>query len=364
MVDKIKKKLEDLIEEIEGVCEIEDISFSYEKNSDLLTQVTLNSSTILRLYSTKKGLKIDDSVAKDKEVANKVINKWKELHYNEIENKNFTYKKVKDFSKSKENLLGLAEGGFVSNEYKGNSNIYDFCIVIEDKEVCEKVTINFYKTGSIMVQGYTGNLWERVCRAIEEGIDCDVKDIFRRIATEALNIEDDTKDDFSKYDESLKEKLTEQVYNYLSIEDREYLTSSEKLIQEKVKFRRYNSILCPAVLSLEGFFKILIVKLKILKTYEISNSKFNFGCIFDDKHKLLDSKYRIMTCKDEMHRKEIKEVIELLYSKIKAFRNPACHSSGGMGPYSSNVRSFERCKEIYEKEVIQCIKDSYYTVYK
>ena len=365
MIDKIKNKLDDLIDEIKGICEDENVNFSYEKKNDLLTQVRLDSNTIIRIYNTKSGLKIDDSIALDKTVSNKIIEKWKELYYKEVKNKNYTYKKIKDFSKIKESLLGLKENGFNVDDFKENKNSNEFYTTIADNETHEKVTVKFYTTGTIMIQGYTGNLWERVCRIIEQNSNCDVKDIFKRLSNEALNIDNSKKDNFSEYEIILKENLTETVYNFLSIEDREYLISSQKLIEDKVKFPRYNSILCTAALSIEGFFKTLIVKLKIAKNFEVANSKFNFGCLFDEQHKLLESKYRaINNSTNEVHKQEIKKTLEIIYTKIKAFRNPVCHSSGGVGNNSLNVRTFEKCKEIYEKDVIEFIKKSYYTVYK
>ncbi|MBU3102241.1 MULTISPECIES: type II toxin-antitoxin system RnlA family toxin [Clostridium] len=363
MVDKIKKTMDELMEELEGVCEVEGVSFECEKKHEKLTQVNLNNNSILRIYNTKKGLKIDDSIVQDGELANRIVNKWKELYYVKVENKNYTYKNVKNPTNIKDELIGLDEGDYIVSDGDAKGNGCIFSIVIADHIVHEKVTVNFYNTNNLLVQGYTGNLWERVCRIVELNNECDVKDILKRIETDALNIRENKVDDFSSFEKNLKENLTEDVYNFLSVEDREYLLSAQILIDQEIKFPRYNTVLCPAALSIEGFFKKLLVKLEIVKRCEVADCRFKFGIIFNDRHRLLDSKYKDMRVAEE-DKKEVKATIERLYTKIKAFRNPANHSSGGMGTNILNVRTFERCKGIYNNDVISFIKNSYYNVYK
>jgi hypothetical protein len=365
MIDKIKKTLSELIGEFEGVCEIEKIDFSYEKKTDLLTQIKLNDNTIIRIYTKKKGLKIDDSIAQDKELANKIMSKWKELYYSEEENKNYAYENIKDIEKIKSELLNLGTDGYTITpcEAKGNGCI--FVIEISDSNTYEKIKTTYYNSKKLLVQGYTSTLWENVCRIIERIEMYDVRGIVRRISSESLStFTNDKKEDYYLYENILKEKLTEPVYNFLSPEDREYLISAQLLIENNVKFPRYNAILCPACLSLEGFFKKLLVDLKIVKAFQISNSKFNFGEVFNKLHKLNESKYRLINAKNDEHKKSIKKVLEYLYVEIKTFRNPVSHSGAGMSTNISNINTFQKCKDLYEKNIIGVMKNSYNEVYK
>jgi hypothetical protein len=365
MVEKIKKTLEDLLGELEGVCEIENVSFTYDKKNEMLTQVKLMDNALIRIYTTKSGLKIDDSVAGDKELVNKVVNKWKEFYYKEHENKNYTYNSVKQPDEIKNEIISLKDSELivVENQPKGNGCV--FLIDVIDESTHEKIKVSFYNSNKLLIQGISGPLWEYVCRIIERIENCNVTEIIKRISNESVAPQLQGEDrEYSVYEASLKDILTENVYKFLSPEDKEYLISSQVLIQDNIKFPRYNAILCPACLSMEGYLKKLLVDLKIAKTHEVSNSRFNFGSIFDSLHKLQGSRYRTIRIPGEEQRQIIKKEIEDLYLKIKTFRNPTCHSGGGMSSNISTVRTFEKCKQIYEEEVLNTIKNSYYRIYR
>lgn len=364
MIERISKTVDTLINELCAICETNGVTFFSERKNDMLTQIRLNESVIIRVYNTKKGLKIDDSIASNKEITNKILNKWKELHYTEEENKSYPYEGIKNYDEIKSQVLSLSDDGLniKENAVKGNGLVSSIVILQEDTH--EKITLNFYNSNTLVVQGFTGHLWARVCRIIETVENYNVDEILKRMSNESLSLEvTSKKEDYTIYKDALKQALTQPVYDFLSNEDMDYLVSAQLLIDKKVSFPRYNAILCPACLTLEGFLKKLLVNLKIVRHYQVANSKFNFGQVFDEFHKLPREKCNVMNLSTDEQKKKAKSALENIYLKINAFRNPACHSGGGMSSNINKVTTFEKCKNIYEKDILEFIKNSYYQVY-
>lgn len=365
MIDKIRKTHDELISEFHGVCEIENVKFNYDKKDDMLTQIKLDGNTIIRIYNKKNGFKIDNSIAINSELANRIILKWKELHYEEQKNSSYTYENIKKVEMIKSELLSLDSSMIKVKPCEVKVNGCQFILEALDNSTNVKVKISYYNSQKLLIQGYTGPLWETICRIIERLEEYDVKGIVKRISKESIGTAtSEEAEDYLIYENSLKQILTDKVYNFMSNEDKEYLISAQLLISNNTKFPRYNAVLGPACLSLEGYLKKLLVDLKVAKVHEIGNSKFNFGWIFDENHKLKETRYTSIKESDEEHKKVIKQTLQNIYVLIKSYRNPLSHSGASMNSNILKITQFEKCRQIFENDILDSIKKSYYQVYK
>ena len=227
--------------------------------------------------------------------------------------------------------------------------------VINDKFSYEKVTITYFKNKTLMLQGNYGVLWEKVCQIIEatEKIN-NVTGILNRICG---NNEIEIKDDSQK---NLVDLCGDKVYTFLSNEDREYLQCAYELILEERKFVVYTPILCSAALALEGYFKLVLLNLKMVKQIDLAKSNFSFHCIFKDGKITDEYSSKIVTNKD---RRLIEKELERIYSKIRSYRHPVCHSGAGKNPGVLRVKSFVKCKELFLNEYINTMKNSYKIIF-
>ena len=129
---------------------------------------------------------------------------------------------------------------------------------------------------------------------------------------------------------------------------------------EEKKFTVYTPVLCCAALALEGYFKTILLRLGIIKSIEISKSNFNFGVVFNG-NKFDNSKIKYINV-DDSRKEKVVGALELIYRKVKTYRNPVCHSGAGVAP-TLKVKSFNKCKELYFNEYIDIIKSTYDIIY-
>ena len=58
-MNKIKKPIEEFLEEIEGCCEQLSILYDVKKKTDKEYHIRLNKDNLIRVYNTQKGLNPD-----------------------------------------------------------------------------------------------------------------------------------------------------------------------------------------------------------------------------------------------------------------------------------------------------------------
>ncbi|WP_302773525.1 hypothetical protein [Clostridium paraputrificum] len=357
-MNKIKKPIEEFLEEIEGCCEQLSILYDVKKKTDKEYHIRLNKDNLIRVYNTQKGLNPDLSQLKDKEIGEKVLSFWEINYFKEVINGTYTYKKVKNINDDLDMLDEFAENNNCTVSYKRNNNPNVLCCkTIEDEVFHEKITIQLFGNKTLMLQGDKGVLWEKICNDIEKRENIiKSKDILNRISGNDEDI------DMLYYESELKNVLTNEIYDFLSCEDREYLLCSQQLIMEEKQFITYTPVLCCAALALEGYLKTLLIKLGVIKVIEISKTNFNFGEIF------IKNKFNPKKVKDIQISNNKKDLVvselERIYRKVKAYRNPVCHSGAGVSPNTLKVKSFKRCKELYFKEYINTIKSTYDIIYR
>ncbi|MDU4910543.1 hypothetical protein [Clostridium baratii] len=354
---KIKKPIIEFLDELQGCCEYLNISFEYLKKSELEYHVKLNNDELLRLYNGKKGITYDTSQIQNKDLSDKLYSEWEKKYDKEIKNQTYSYKKIKELEKILENIDSLVEleDYCICDEESIRDLNKEFVKVINDKFSYEKVTITYFKNKTLMLQGNYGVLWEKVCQIIEatEKIN-NVTGILNRICG---NNEIEIKDDSQK---NLVDLCGDKVYTFLSNEDREYLQCAYELILEERKFVVYTPILCSAALALEGYFKLVLLNLKMVKQIDLAKSNFSFHCIFKDGKITDEYSSKIVTNKD---RRLIEKELERIYSKIRSYRHPVCHSGAGKNPGVLRVKSFVKCKELFLNEYINTMKNSYKIIF-
>jgi hypothetical protein len=355
-MDKIKRAVEEFLEELASCCEQLKFEIEHEKKAEKEYHVRINND-LLRVYDTKKGINPDMSVMKNKEIGNKVLGLWEELYGKEYKNSTYTYKGIKQFDIIINKIKEFeSHGGCRLQDKKVNNSLVKIVKDIDNENTHEKLTLTYYNNQTLTVQGFEGVLWENICQIIEknEGLT-QSKNILKRIKGN-----DDVSNE-SEYENNLKEILTEEIFNFLSTDDKEYLITAHELIMEEKLFKIYTPVLCSAALALEGYLKVLLIKLKLVKTLEVSQRSFNFGSVFNGKI-LLGKHYNELKQKYNNY-DEIKKQLEFVYSKIKSYRDTVCHSGAGVSMYTLKVKSFEKCKKLYYDEYIKTIKSSYEQIF-
>ena len=355
---KIKKTIEEFLEEIEGCCEQLSILFEYNIKTDKEYHVKLNKDNLIRIYDTKNGLNPDLSQIKDKELGEKVLDFWKKNYFKEIINDTYSYRNVKNINNELSILNEFADNNnciLLNKEVKNESVLC--CKKLEDIDSHENITVQLFTNKTLMIQGDRGVLWEKLCQYIEKKENIvESKCILNRISG------DNNLMDTSHYKAELKNILTEDVYKFLSNEDQEYLLCAQQLIMEEKKFIIYTPILCCAALALEGYFKTLLLKLGIVKSVELSKTNFNFGDVFLGNK--FDSKKINNINVEASKRQQVAETLENIYRKVKAYRHPVCHSGAGISANTLRVKSFNKCREMYFNEYINTIKETYDIIYR
>jgi len=361
-MESIKKALSEFLDEMEEVCGRLNISYSIKKleNNPKEIHIILNHSVLLRIYDTKKGVKPDISQANDISLVNRILEVWKQLYNKPCKNQTYTYTNVNDNGLIETILKSICNYNctFTTNNTHGNGVLNSY--IVQNSETHEKITVTYYSTKKLTVQGLDGLLWELICQKIETTLNLEVKDIYNRISLNSETLIHNN--DFNKYEVSLKNLLTKETFDFLSLEDQQYLISSHKLIVDETKLTLYSPILCSASLALDGYLKKLLVEMNILISSQVIGDNFNYGLAFNGSN--LTNKSYLQIDELKYNRDIVKNQLEFVYGKFKTFRNPFSHSNAGFGANPLLIKSFEKCKLLYENEFINTMKTSYNAIYR
>jgi len=308
------------------------------------------SNSLIRIYNTKKGLTVDLSVCNDGSIRQIISNELEKMVNSNIElvkDKSYTYKNrtTDEIDNVKRNL----ESCFKRDEYNFNvssQNSSRELITIIDKKSREKVVVNIFNTGTIMIQGLCYILWQDITKVIEESLyNFSVNETINRILFKEEEKEDV---DFKEYEKELALLLREKTFNYLEKIDRTYLTSCCYIIKSKIKLPEYSPILMPLFKAFEGYFRKLIRDLDFYN--EAKTDKYwRIGNIFDRNKEIMKEKYR-----DEINNTTIINELERLFTLMKK-RDDICHS--GIPTYIY-VDRFEDAQKYYD-DVLNAICSSY-----
>ena len=366
-IDKIKCDRTEIETKIRQCCD--ELCIKCEKILDKENLIQFNLSKnnlegLLRVYITKKGIKFDESLFKDRILYSEFEDYIKNI-LDKTESRKYSFKKKskKTFDIIYEEIENLRDDDIsIHNKENKDVNKTHF-FEIKNNNTHEKIVISKFTNGTLLLDGIDWLLWEDVCNIIDKHINSTPLDIFdrfletKKVETEEINSKYKT-NDYTSEEEYLREKLTDTVYMYLDEHFRNYLISSQRLIESEIVLPEYSPILCPAAKVLEGYLKRLLVDLGIEKYENIENisetgsrSKWNFGHVFSGTECIINTKKGSITKEQET------SLIEI-YSNVIDFRHNQNH--GSLNPTKVYIDR-DKCVEKFN-EVMDIIKVSYYNI--
>lgn len=314
-----------------------------------------NQEGKLRVFQTKKGINIDDSIFADKELYYEFENCIRDS-LEKVENRKFSFKNISEehFSNIYTELNKLDENITLQNREIKDPNKSHF-FEVKNNKTKEIVRISKYKNGTLLLDGIDWLLWTDICSIIDQEINSTPLDIFDRfLEVKEIEVKEIDKvfrtNNYTNEEENLKERLSEDVFLFLDEHFRNYLISSQRLIDCDIELPEYSPILCPLAKVLEGYLKRLFVHLKI-ETYEAIEGKWNFGHVFKGEECIIPKKKVNITDKQENQ-------LLIIYTHINNFRNNQNH--GSLNPtkvYIDKEASINKYNEILE-----VIKTTYYNI--
>ncbi|MGG2025051.1 hypothetical protein AB1282_04690 [Gottfriedia sp. S16(2024)] len=277
-----------------SIKEFEDLLFTYlhsidtkmeveEKNNKLFHyqfQPDGEKTVTIRVQETNNGLSISSSLGKNQEGGNKFL-EW----FNEQES---ATRKVKDSSASylvdkhnieniKEKLVSkIKENSFELEEVVDPQHcIYRWKVKHPSRQ--EKITVSQYSTGILLLQGKTWNVWDMLCGEIERELNVSVKEIVIRIASTAdESVQSVVTDNaVSNATKNVSSRLG-KAYEFLYERDQKSMASSQFFLDTTPELPEYFSYVAPALRSLEGYLKKIIIDKEICTKQEVKHSDFRF----------------------------------------------------------------------------------------
>jgi len=362
-IEKIKMTMNELITILEKLCISNGISIYVENKTPLHIRLIKDKQKgLLRIYEKKDGLKIDSNVPGYIELNIEVEELFKSSQVIEkTVSDDYTYKNITD-EQFANILIELDE--FCNDEIELNvkenkdpNKVY-FGELINTRTK-EAIKISKYKNGSLQIQGVVWILWEDLCQIIETNINVSISDLVDRfLLGNSDNINKLT--DFSDEELEIKNKVTENVFNFLDEHYRDYLISAQCIIGNNVKMKEYSTVLCPTAKALEGYTKKLLIDLDLEKAKNMKKN-WSFTKVFSVKKQVSNM---VLHClPDDLLTKITEDQHQALidlYDLVKVFRHDMNH--GSPNP-KLIVRDLKTC--IYHYEIIlEEIKNSYYNIYK
>ena len=346
-------------EKIKSCCNFLEISCEKFYDKGNLMQFLLKKgekSGKLRVYESKKGIKLDDTIFECKDLYNSFETVIKQF-LEKTETRKFSFKKItnEQFEKIYSNLEKLCCNDINIYERDNKDPNKDRFFEIKNDKTKELVRVSKFKNGTLLLDGIDWLIWGDICSIIDKEINSTPLDIFDRfLETKEVNIEDIDKvyrtSNYTKEEETLNEKLTCIVFTFLDEHFRNYLISSQRLIDCGIKLPEYSPILCPVAKVLEGYLKRLLVELG-LETYESIEGKWNFGHVFNGEIRINNNK----KCKITVNQEQ--ELLRI-YKEVNDFRNSQNH--GSLNPTKVyNDRGM--CLKKYN-QILDLIKSTYYNI--
>jgi DNA-binding Xre family transcriptional regulator len=209
------------------------------------------------------------------------------------------------------------------------------------------VTVSQFNTGSLLLQGRAWFVWDRICPAIEEELNCEVSDIVVRI------VGDDSKadqlrfftTDFTKASASARARLGPDAYTYLGEYDRKLLDSTEVLIYSDIEMPDYFPFIAPVCRAIEGYFKQVLVTQSAFRAHEVRGAQFKWIGREDDRvfKSLPDGTFDVVPTvakKLGCHKNPVLKALLLeILDFMEKVRNHYFHSSPGKANAISDKRT-------------------------
>lgn len=361
----INMKLDECINSIINICNVAGVKYTLELSHDKLKpsiiKITRNSkSGMLRIYETPKGLTLDATAGKNKELNEEIYTEFLRINNLEtVKNKSVTYNISKDkVIQIKEQIKKFAvDNNYDITEDIKSNELYRF--KIKNKNTRESVTAIQFQNGTLQVVGIRYNLWEDLCYLIENEIHPPIKNIINRF----INNEDENFNIYciNNIEDSRKaviSYLTEEVAQFMYPYDLDVLISAQSVLLMNLILPDYSVILSPSLRATEGYFKKVLIKLNIVRVKDLTN-KWDFGNVFDSNYQLNQKFYKCLHQNSEKRKEQLNGLTELC-RQMWLFRNPISHS----GPKPPLIVSdLEDCKKRFMQN-LNLIKESYNSILK
>jgi len=359
-IKKIKMKPEECIQKIIHICRNLGVDYKVsEKEKSITIELQKeNQRGMLRIFISKKGLTLDGSAGRDKDLNILIMQDFQAQGIEKVENKKARYAITRSLErqKVKERLIqAFPDEGFIVEE--ASKQYEDYRLRITDRRTKETVHIIQYNTGTLHVTGLSWMLWDDVCREIESEIRPSISQIMSR-----LTGKDDCASDLQHIADSkaqVERILGKETTQYLYEHDLDYIISAQCILNSQMVLPEYSPVLCPVAKSLEGFLKKVLVDLKMVTIKQLTRA-WDFGSIFDK-----DLGYELYPCfvnmlnREPQKRAKQKSALELLYKSIRVFRHPISHSSPRP---QLIVDDLSDCRQRFNN-ILNLIKESYIDIF-
>lgn len=359
----INMTVDECVEVLTEICKKYNINCSVDRsvNNPQLYNFKLNTKAkegLLRIYVTARGLTLDNTAGKDKNLNKLVYNEF--VNYEKIEkveNRSVTYRGLKTFEIDKIKKLLYSEFSHlqIKEEKRSNNEAYRLKIINNDSK--ESVTVIQFNNGSLQIVGLKYNLWEDVCYLVERTLKVPISQIIRRFTNDALITDDDIKNiDFNQT--IVKNTLSEEVANFLYSHDLNVLISAQCIVSSKMKMPDYSVVLGPVLKAMEGYFKKVLITLGIVKQIDMNN-QWDFGSVFE-MDRQLKACFHDNLSSDEGKRKKQLQALSVLCDQMWVSRNPLNHSGPKPRMIVDNYQDFINR---YNKS-LEIIKNTFHSIIK
>lgn len=314
-------------------------------------------SSEIHIHTTKDGLTLDVIRGKNLEL-NFLIIKELDSKYNigKVEEKKYSYANLTDdqLREVLDNLLMFKEDP--NYEFTENKNVADHIkssFTIKSKTSNEKVYIYIYTNNKLEIRGIKYLLWEDVCYIVEKSIGVTLNDIIGR-----MNVGVDLNfhiDEVDRCDEDLHKDLGDDLINFLYSYDYDVILSVKCSFDAKVKVRDYGIYIDPLAKAFEGYFKKVLLHMKIVQTEKEMNSpRWTLACVFEDDCTLKNDLHSLLNHDIIIRQKQI-NVLSSMCDFMWTIRNRINHS----GPKGTITYNNYELGLLKYSQIIKLIKDSF-----
>lgn len=226
--------------------------------------------------------------------------------------------------------------------------------VFSIKRGTSTTTVTQFKNGTLLIQGKTNELFDKICSLIEELASPSLNEVVLRFISEneekLLNISSLlTPELLSGAKKTLKSKLGEDLYEFLNEHDKKYALSTfclESLSSKlRVELPEYTCIVMPFSKAFEGYLKKILVYIGIVKEEDFKKKDWSFGKVWRNQE------YKKFVGSNKYHQ----SYLEKLENELDFSRHFIMHSDAEK---IAHIHSLDKAKEKIER-IAKAMKETF-----